>query len=267
MQKTQEKVEKREKKRIFLNLKKFFVKAGNASLNLLYPQNMKCMFCGKDIPDFEKQPFCDDCKKQEIFNNGHRCKFCENPLHDESDVCENCKNNHNLFQKAFCPFLYNNLTRSPILKFKNDYGKYLTPTFAKYIVDDIKKANITIDLIIPVPLHKKKRKARGYNQAEVLANQLGKELNVPVDTTSILKIKQTKQQKKLDYKQRQSNLFSTFLLTTKTNIKDKNILIVDDIMTTCATVNAISALIKKYVNNIYVATIARRDLKDAKPKV
>ncbi len=265
-EKTKEKVKKDNK------LKKFFLKSGNLSLDLLFPQDMKCIFCGRDIQDFEDKPYCKDCEKKGVLNNGHRCRICDMPISDSREVCEYCSGNRetshykNKFDKAFCPFLYNDTTKGAVVRFKDDNAKYLTKTFAKYILQRISEENISIDVIIPVPSHPKTIRRRGYNQAELLANEIGKNLNVPVNTTSILKTVYSKQQKKLSFQERRKNIRKSLSFQNLGEFKDKNVLIVDDVLTTCATMNAIAEKLKPKTNNIYVATIARRDIKDSKPR-
>lgn len=251
------------KQNFWIKLKNFFIKAGKSSLDILYPPDLKCIFCGKDIPNFDEQPFCEECKKENILNTSHRCKFCDMPLHTEHNVCDFCQNGNHKFDKAFSPFLYNNTVKKAILKFKNDNGRYLIKSFSKYICDEIKKANITIDYIIPVPSHKKTVKQRGYNQSELLAKAIGKELNITVDCDNITKEIYTKQQKKLNYRERQQNIFKSLKIKDNKKYNGQNILIVDDVLTTCATVNSVASLIRPYVHNIYIATIARRDIEDS----
>ncbi len=246
--------------------KKFFIKAGKTSLDILYPQDLKCIFCGNDIPDFETQPYCHDCEKEHVLNDGHRCKFCDMPLHTEHNVCDYCQNGKHKFDKAFSPFVYNNMVRKAILKFKDDNGKYLIKTFTKYICEKIKEANITIDCIIPIPSHKKTIKQRGYNQANLLAQSIGKKINAIVDNGNITKEIYTKPQKTLSFQERQKNIYSSLKIKDPKKYEGQNILIVDDVLTTCATVNAVCSLIRPHVHNIYVATIARRDIEDSYKK-
>lgn len=248
--------------------KHFLAKVGHLFVDLLYPPNIKCIFCGDDVPDFDDQPFCENCAKKQPFNNGNRCKICDVQLPDGIEICDRCKDKKNpiLFQKAFCAFRYIDTVRSSILAFKEDNAKYLAPIFSKFICKKINEAGATIDVIIPVPAHKSSLKQRGYNQAELLATQIGKDLGVPVDKDNITKTTKNKPQKNLNFQERQKNVFNTLSINEPNKYADKNVLIVDDIMTTCATVNAVAALIYKSANNVYVATIARRDIRDSKLK-
>lgn len=235
---------------------KFFEKL----LNLFFPQNLKCIFCGEDIPDYDNDPLCDDCKKSiDIFNDSkNRCKVCDQPIYGESEYCENCKSHTKSFDKATAPFIYVGKVRSSILKFKSNNARYLALPMAKLMINRLKSEDmLDFDIIIPVPSSEKTKKQRGYNQAELLANEIGKNLERPVLSDILIKTKETKHQKELGFIERQENLISAFELKDKKNIKNKNVLIVDDILTTCATANSCAKLLRKYANKIYVVAFAR----------
>lgn len=240
----------------------FFTKTKNIVLDALFPSNIKCILCGCDVPDFENSPICTKCLKDNVFNNTNRCIYCDNPILDDNKVCDFCREKHKTFDKAFCPFLYTKKVRSAILKLKDDNGKYLAPTFAKYMAKRIQDEKADFDIIVPVPLSKKKMTKRGYNQSQLLADELGKLLNKPVCTDLLVKIKESGVQKNLNFSQRQQNLVGTFALTDKNFVKGKTFLIVDDVMTTGATLNACASLLKHYhSSNVYVTAIARNPLK------
>lgn len=267
----EEKQQKKNPNKFWQKLKKGLVKTGSFSLDLLFPQDMKCIFCGNDIPDFEDKPYCEECEKKGVLNDGHRCRICDVRVHDSRDICEYCdKSNKQYispkFDKAFCPFLYNKTTKGAILRFKDDNGRFLTKTFTKYICNAIKEANISIDIIVPVPSHPKTVRRRGYNQAQLLADEIGKEFNVEVNTTCVLKDKYTKQQKTLNFADRRRNIRESLSFHNLEIFKDKNVLIVDDVLTTCSTMNAIAEKLRPKANNIYVATIARRELERKRVK-
>lgn len=256
--KTQEKV------KFSTKFKNFCVKLGQGFLDLFYPPKIKCIFCGVDIPNFEEQPYCDKCKSEGVLNNGKRCRICDCPIYDEKEVCDHCASHKKVFQKAFCPFVYTGRVRSAILRLKNDNAKYLAPIFAKLMCDRILQEGVTVDIIVPVPSHIKTIKKRGYNQAALIADEMGKILGCPVSKDNIRKTKLTKEQKNLTFKERQKNLIDSFSIASSQEFEDKNVLIVDDIITTGATMNAVSSLIRKKAKNIYVSAFARRDITDSK---
>ena len=118
---------------------------------------------------------------------------------------------------------------------------------------------IEFDVIVPVPSHKKKVKQRGYNPALALADELSKISGKPVADV-LYKTRKTQNQKFLDYAQRQENLENSIILLNKSIIKDKKVLIIDDIITTGATIEACSKLLIN-AKTIYGCGIARRALK------
>lgn len=240
-------------------MKKFF----NKILNLFFPSKLKCIFCKEDVKDFEHDPICDNCKKDEILNNSSkRCKICDQPFYGEGEICEFCKKNHKKFLKATAPFIYIGKVKNLVLRFKSDNAKYLSYPMAKLMAERLKSENmLDFDVIIPVPLSEKSLKKRGYNQALLLALDLGKIFGKPVLSDALVKIKETQHQKELNFTSRQKNLIHAFTTNNNKALKDKNILLVDDVLTTCATTSSCSEILQKYVNKIYVVAFARSILK------
>ena len=239
--------------------KEYIKKIGNFFEHLIFPDDIKCVFCGTDVSDFEAKPFCEDCEKEIDFNNGHRCMICDEPIENEAVVCDRCQKNKRNFKKAFCPFVYGGKVRTAILGYKDSNQRYKSKTFAKYIANKILESKISIDKITFVPLTKKKLRERSFNQSKLLAERIGDILGVPV-VEMFEKTKDTKGQKFASYKERQENMSGMYNLLPIKLSKDENVLIVDDIITTCATVNYCSGLIAKKVKNVYVCAIARNKL-------
>ena len=81
---------------------------------IFFPDNIKCMFCGNDIPNFDQQPFCNECQKKLEFNIGHRCRICDDPILNEAEVCDRCQKQKRYFKKAVCPL---NVSKPKVLQF------------------------------------------------------------------------------------------------------------------------------------------------------
>ncbi|MEM8859833.1 MAG: ComF family protein [Chloroflexota bacterium] len=105
------------------------------------------------------------------------------------------------------------------------------------------KAQVTADVIVPIPLHKQREKERGYNQAFLLAKELGRILNIPVSKTGLLRIRPTSSQAKLTREERIENMAQAFQANPD-HISNKNVLLVDDVCTTGATLFAAAAQLK-----------------------
>ena len=109
---------------------------------------------------------------------------------------------------------------------------------------------------MPVPLHPSRKRKRGYNQAQILAEEIGKILEIPVDSKSLIRTRKTSPQKKLGHKERKKNLKHAFAVK-HTFQAAKRVLLVDDIYTTGNTIDAVSNVLKqKGVENVYFLTIS-----------
>jgi len=114
------------------------------------------------------------------------------------------------------------------------------------------------DIIVPVPLHSKRLKERGFNQSFLLAHQINKKLSLPVIADDLQRIKWTRPQVELDWRERASNVKGAFTLIDNEEIKGKEVLLIDDVYTTGSTVNECARVLKKAgAKKVYVATVAR----------
>ena len=241
-----------------------FARFKNASKRLidklLFPDNLKCTFCGADIPNFDERPYCDDCAKTLPYNNGHRCEICDQPIGSEATVCDFCQKEKRNFKKAICPFLYEDEVKNAILAFKDSNQRYRAKAFARMIAEKLE--GLSIDIITFIPMTDKKLKQRTFNQSQLLAEELGKILQKPV-LACFEKLRDVKSQKTLTYQQRRAAMVGTYQAKRVKLSKSQNILIVDDIITTCATVGYCAGLIYPRVNNIYVCGLAREYVRPA----
>lgn len=124
------------------------------------------------------------------------------------------------------------------LKYKNQQG--LGPKLGVMIAERLKDAPnyMDIDLIIPVPLHKKKKRSRGYNQSELIANGIAAELNILMNSNTLIRTTTTDTQTKKGRYMRFENMKTVFSVKNKENLTDKHVLLVDDVITTGATIEA-----------------------------
>lgn len=245
-------------KKLLVSFSNFFRKIKD-SPSVLFPDDIKCCFCGIDIPQFDVKPYCEECEKTLPFNNGHRCQICDQPIESEATVCDFCQREKRYFKKAICPFLYEGVVKNAILGFKDSNQRYRAKAFALILTEKLR--DIDIDIITYIPMTKKKEKKRTFNQAKLLADEIGKILNKPV-LCCFEKIRDVKAQKNLTYKERRENLIGTYITKRVELSKSQNVLIVDDIITTCATVGYCAGLIYPKVKDIYVCGIAREYIRE-----
>lgn len=247
--------EKSVAKNFSVRFSRFLSASKQFTTRLFFPEDIKCVFCGADIPNFDERPYCDECAKTLPFNNGHRCAICDVPLESEATVCDFCQKEKKYFKKAFCPFIYEGAVKNTILAFKDNNQRWRAKSFARMIAKRLD--GLDIDIITFVPMTEKKMKKRSFNQAQLLAEEMGKILQKPV-LACFEKTRDVKAQKTLNFRQRREAMIGTYKLKRVKLSKSQNVLIVDDIITTCATIGYCAGLLYPKVNNIYVCAIARQ---------
>lgn len=244
-------------------MKKNLIEFKNRLLKFIYPNGMKCIFCGDELNQNEYNSTCEDCLKTLPFIK-NSCARCGNPMYDNLDnVCFSCKTNNYHFVKAFSVFEYKNEVLQTIHRFKYHSGKYLYKPLAKFMLDFYATQNINVDYITYVPMFKKKEKLRGYNQAKLLAEEFSNNIKIPC-VCFCDKIVDKSSQTDLDFKSRHENVKDTFKFNSnfRKEIKNKRILIIDDIFTTGSTTDEIcKVLIEHGASECYVFTIAHTPLR------
>ena len=223
-------------------------------IDLIFPKT--CIECNSRLND-KKQILCSDCEQSLDFLTGV-CEICGAPKENVS--CEICESNKFFFDKARSIFFFDNTIQNLIHNLKYNEMKGVSEFLGKYTKEYLSKFEPfdKIDFIVPVPLHKVKKRSRGFNQSEFLTRVISEKTNWTHITDLILRKKFTETQTKLSRTKRQENVSDAFKLNPKFNIENKSILIVDDVFTTGATINSTCKLLRNHnANKIYVLTIAR----------
>lgn len=215
----------------------------------------KCPCCKRVIPATDL--FCKECFEGfKETDKGERCKVC----FSLKTKCE-CKKYPKFYFRSIAPFKYQAPLKNAIISFKRIKNQRLAKFFAENIVNLIAKKykNVKFDAIIPVPLHKSRKRQRGFNQSEMLCNELSKILEVPVLNNVLHQVKRAKSQHTLNFKQRRLNVKGIYQ-TVSIPIEYQRVLLVDDIMTSCSTLNECAKVLRiEGVTKIYCATIAKTE--------
>lgn len=187
-----------------------------------------------------------------------RCFKCGKEIsNEEVAYCEDCSKQEKLYERGFPVFNYSEEMQNSIAMFKYQNRRDFAEYYAKemYMRWREQFMEIGFDVLVPVPISKEKRRKRGYNQAELIARELGKYINVPVDNKLLMRRLDTAPQKELSNKERICNLKNAFFLTDLSKRYNK-ILIIDDIYTTGATIDACTNVLKQIgTNHIYFASV------------
>lgn len=222
-------------------------------LNILYPK--KCPICHK-IPENTENMICKSCWLRLSFTGKHYCMKCGKPVLPEEEYCEECGRRRRNFTQGRSLLVYNETMKASMIRFKyggrREYGDFYARLICVFGKKQILEWNP--DLILPVPLHRRKKSARGFNQAEYLAKKIGKKLGIPVASHVLKKVKNTRSQKKLDAEKRRKNLRNAF--AANEDFTGLKILIIDDVYTTGSTMDEIALVLKeKGAEKVYFFTI------------
>lgn len=236
-------------------------------LNLVFP--LDCKICGKPIRESKGYSICEDCFKTIELIDKPYCKKCNKPLlisvdlfrQEQNIFCVDCKKKKYSFEFARSVGRYDGVLKECIHLFKYYGEKELAKPLGKLLIDYLTKNEEfreLIDLIIPVPLHKNDLRKRGFNQSVLLAKIIGNYFSIPVKEEVLIKKRLTPSQVNLSKKERDKNIFKAFFINESKEVKEKNILILDDIFTTGSTVEECAKELKKAgTKNIFVLTLAR----------
>ena len=222
-------------------------------LTFFFPR--RCAVC--DCVVAENAQICPDCAKKVHLLSGDICMICGKKVKDGSVYCYDCKHKKHEFVRNFAVFVYSDI-RESVYRFKYSGRAEYAGYYAKeaYKLHGKQLDALRADAIIPVPLHPSKQRKRGYNQAEEFAKELSVIMGIPVRTDLIKRCKRTKPLKTLNISERQNNLKKAFLFT-QNDVKLSTIILVDDIYTTGATLDAVAKECHKAgIDRIYAITVA-----------
>jgi ComF family protein len=213
-------------------------------LDFIYPP--RCPICKEIIPWHQEKKICSSCLETLPFIEGPVCERCSKPIYNENNkYCYDCSKKEHNYKKGWSLWLYEEPIKSSIHAFKDhhkkEYGKLFAKELARFYGNEIR--NYDMDVIVPVPSHKGEIRRRGYNQAEVLAEELSRLLEIPC-LNLLKKNKSTLPQKGLNDVGRRRNLNGAFVLNNQ-SYSFKNILLVDDIYTTGSTIDVCSKVLKQ----------------------
>lgn len=224
--------------------------------DLLFPENLTCNICGREI--FDGGYLCDECAKTLTMNDKATCPVCGRRTKFNA-LCLECKDKAPPYKRAVSAAVYEGGAARLIIAFKSG-SPYLKRYFAELLEPKCREL-VGADSICYVPMTAKAKRKRGYNQSEILARELAERLSLPLLKGAIVKKKDTKSQKTLSFKDRAENLKGSFTAYSE-KVAGKNIILIDDVLTTGATAETITReLLKKGAKCVYLATVASVEFK------
>ena len=216
-----------------------------------------CVICGKNTNN-TKSSVCHTCIQKIDYIKTSHCVTCYQPLPDGGAHCWQCKRTKYHFEIIIAVGKYTGILRELILKFKEK--DFLKENLGEILLNAL-KSNLNIDkidYIVPVPLSKKREFYRGYNQAMLLAEYISGKTGKNIIVNNLIRVKNTKAQYELNREERLLNLKDVFELKEPWFFKNKSIVIIDDIATTCSTLEECSRVLRKSgAKNVYGLVLAR----------
>ena len=242
-------------------------KAATESLfSILVPSD--CRICGSPLLTVSNLPVCRPCLEKIGPLDGILCRFCGEKLFstyaqtEEGPLCGLCRRAQPRFRRAVAYGAYEGALRDLIHLFKYHGIKPAGPLLGR-LLHQATRALQTPDrlLVIPVPLWTGKRQTRGFNQAEAIAKAFLRNMasgSIELDTSSLVRTRDTASQTGLTRHQRRANVRGAFAVSRPEKIKDRSILLVDDVMTTGTTAGECArVLLRAGAKEVFVATVAR----------
>lgn len=214
-----------------------------------------CIVC----TDITEHIICKLCQN-DFGKTQYRCKCCAIAMVKPAQYCGKCLNNPHNFHNAFAIYEYDYVIAYLIKKMKYQANLTIAKFFAIEMaktINNLKNANNFYDLLIPMPLHKSRIRERGYNQVIEILAQVDK--SFIIDTNSITRIKATLPLANLPLKERKKEIKNAF--KTNTKINKQKVLIIDDVMSSCCSVNELAKTIIKdspAVKKCDVLTLSRK---------
>jgi ComF family protein len=232
-----------------------------ASLNLFYPAI--CQICGQQRATYNEGYVCADCWTDVRFIQPPFCERCGLPYEGEITTtfeCSNCREMDLHFRSARSAVVARGVVLDVVHRYKYSRALWFEPFLADLLIRRAKPAleDENWDWIVPVPLHRLKKREREFNQAERLAEPLSRATNIPVNPNLLERIELTRTQTQLTRPQRMANVQSAFRMRRNQEVKGKKIVLLDDVLTTGATTSACAKVLRKAgASEICVWTVAR----------
>ena len=203
-----------------------------------------CLLCD-ELAEAE-MPICVACETDLPWLGDH-CETCALPLPAAGLTCDECLLEPPAFEQVVAPWRYGFPVDSLITRFKHNakwpFGHLLADVLGQYLQHRFDEGLPRPDGLLPVPLANKRLRQRGFNQAAMLARWLSQSLGLPCEEQFLRRTKDTDAQQALDAKARKGNLRNAFSLTPDSAVKGRHLALIDDVLTTGATAQALARLL------------------------
>ena len=228
----------------------------NQLLDLIFPSGLYCICCGKIIDSSMPYHLCTTCMSQVKWSLGRTCSRCGKPLSDTdpAGTCYSCREHEHFYDRGYSCAEYGSCERALIFSLKYNGRTDIAASLGEAIWDMLLARGVLsegvtnterYDLIIPVPMSRSKLRSRGYNQAELIARELSRRSGIPCNTDILVRARSTRALRGLSPEERRNEMTGAFARgRTPDIIRGRNFLLLDDIYTTGATIDACTLVLK-----------------------
>lgn len=236
-------------------------KINNFVLEQIYPT--KCPFCGEIVSAGKKNRtvhngICGECRIKIPYIGEERCMCCGKPISNpNAEYCYDCSRHKHFFTDGRSLWIHKGKVESAVyaMKYQNRriYGETFGKEMAEHFADYLWKRRIS--LLVPIPLHPRRMRKRGFNQAEIIAKILSENTGIRMDAKVLRRVKATRAQKELGEKGRKLNIRGAF--KEQKCVEGENIVLIDDIYTTGSTLDEAAKVLKRAgAENVYFLTVS-----------
>ncbi len=224
----------------------------------------------KPIVDLISPPLCLICENPS--ENEVICKNCESEIDQkfsikknfclkcggvfEGNRCPRCRDTRFAFEFNRSVYLYDDRVKQIVEDYKYHKIKRLAGFIARKMKNLLDREFPEVQLLIPIPIHPTRKRERGFSQTELITKHLSDLTGIECDCKNLVRIRHTRSQTNLTREERKLNLKNAFKLQHPENIRNKRILLIDDVMTTGITMNEAAKVLKKHRAKVYTITFA-----------
>jgi ComF family protein len=232
-------------------------------LDLLYPA--ACAGCGQELATAAEMPFCAGCVGQLKLIEGASCLRCGGPVPGEVSraTCYRCGGTKLWFDETVALGEYEGLLRDWLLQMKHGRSELLGLSIAELIWQRHAERlqSLRPDVVVPVPMHWRRRWMRGINSPAVVAERLAGHLRVPMAADLLCRTRHTRPQFSLPQSERRANVRNAFAVRAGYHLREARVLVVDDILTTGSTGSYVARALKKAGAQFVAVVVAARTLR------
>jgi len=245
----------------------WFTGAGDALVSVLFPGG--CRLCERLLLRARALPICAECLGSFPAIGGRLCDVCGQPLTawslgsedatgPEALTCPDCQRRAYGFDRARSYALYKGGLVRAIVMLKFERIEPLSRWFSQRLAEVVRREGITADVVVPVPLHRQRERERGYNQADLIAKPLARQLGLPYRAVLLTRTKPRPDKHILSLEERWESVRGAFATRSGSKVDNLRVLLVDDVMTTGATLDAAAkALRGAGARSVIGLTVAR----------